>query len=346
MYKLEIFTDQMDFADAALIQEQTVELDYLTFDAFTLEATPVCCRKGYFVHVTRGGSLVCDGVVSDVQPGDGTVSISVRPLQAMFDCEVFTTEIQDVAAWLAEQITQQFVSNVDTLQNRPVVVNRNARAAYPLATDDKDTMKLLDVMASALTTYGVVCDCRLDMEALKVAVEIYQPEESRTLEADLPNVLDRSVTLGDSYGAANKMIVRRQVTNQETGEVTHPEEKAFYLHPDGAVDENDADRITPVFWVMKTIEDGEDWEQEALAEAVKELSPQLYDNEIILQYAEQDALARPMEILIGARTKIIVDGTAYQSILTGKTLETGTVKLTFGQVRAELTKRLILERRR
>ena len=166
MYKLEIFTDQMDFADAALIQEQTVELDYLTFDAFTLEATPVCCRKGYFVHVTRGGSLVCDGVVSDVQPGDGTVSISVRPLQAMFDCEVFTTEIQDVAAWLAEQITQQFVSNVDTLQNRPVVVNRNARAAYPLATDDKDTMKLLDVMASALTTYGVVCDCRLDMEAL------------------------------------------------------------------------------------------------------------------------------------------------------------------------------------
>ena len=54
MYKLEIFTDQMDFADAALIQEQTVELDYLTFDAFTLEATPVCCRKGYFVHVTRG----------------------------------------------------------------------------------------------------------------------------------------------------------------------------------------------------------------------------------------------------------------------------------------------------
>ena len=345
MYKLEIFTDQMDFADAVLIQEQTVELDYLTFDAFTLEATPVCCRKGYFVHVTRGGSLVCDGVVSDVQPGDGTVSISVRPLQAMFDCEVFTTEIQDVAAWLAEQITQQFVANADTLQNRPVMVNRDARAAYPLTTDDKDTVKLLDVMASALTTYGIVCNCHLDMERLKVAVDICQPQEIRTLEANLPNVLDKSVTLGDSYGAANKMIVRRQVTNEETGEVTYSEKRAFYLHPDGTVDENDADRITPVFWVMKTIEDGEDWEQEALAEAVKELSPQQYDNEIILQYAEKDALARPAEIPVGTQAAIIVDRTTYRSILTGKTFETGTIKLTFGQVRAELTKRLILERR-
>lgn len=345
MYKLEIFTDQMKFSDAALIQDQTVELDYLTFDAFTLLSTPVRCRKGYFVHVTCGGSLVCDGVVSDVQPGDGTVSISIRPLQAMFDCEVFMTPIQDVAAWLAQQITQQFVDNADVLQNRPVVVNQSARAAYPLATEDKDTVKLLDVMASALTTYGIVCDCRLDMAALKVAVNIYRPEGSRTLEANLPNVLGKSVTLGDSYGAANKMIVRRQVANAETGEVTYPEERVFYLHPDGTVDEKDSDRVTPVFWLMKTIEDSEDWEQEALEEAVKELSPQQYDNEIILQYAQQDALARPAEIPIGARTTIIVDGTTYQSILTGKTLGTGTIKLTFGQVRAELTKRLILERR-
>ena len=100
MYKLEIFTDQMEFADAALIAEQTVDLDFLTFDAFTLISTPVRCQKGYFVHVTSGGSLVCDGVVSDVQPGTGTVDISVRPLQAMFDCEVFTTPIDDVVTWL------------------------------------------------------------------------------------------------------------------------------------------------------------------------------------------------------------------------------------------------------
>lgn len=346
MYKLEIFTDQMKFSDASMVQEQAVDLDYLTFDAFTLVSTPVRCRKGYFVHVTSGGSLVCDGVVSDVQPGNGTVSISIRPIQAMFDCEVFMTPIQDVAEWLTQQIAAQFVNSADSLQNRPVEVKRKTRAVYPLAMEDKDTVKLLDVMASALTTYGIVCDCRLDMEAFKVVVEIYQPEERRTLEANLPNVLDKSVTLGDSYGAANKMVVRRQVTNEETGAVTYPEEQAFYLHPDGTVDEEDDDRVTPVFWLLKTIEDGDEWEQEALAEAVKELSPQQYDNEIILQYAAKDALARPKEMPIGTKAAIIVDGTTYQSILTGKTLEAGTIKLTFGQVRAELTKRLILERRR
>lgn len=345
MYKLEIFTDQMEFSDASIVQEQTVELDYLTFDAFTLVSTPVRCRKGYFAHVTSGTSLVCDGVVSDVQPGDGTVSISIRPLQAMFDCEVFTTPMPDVAAWLEQQIAEQFVNNADALQNRPVVVSRDMKNAYPLPANDKDTVKLLDVMATALTTYGIVCDCRLDMEARKVVVDIYQPEGSWTLEANLPNVLDKSVTLGDSYGAANKMIVRRQVTDQETGAETYPEERTYYLHPDGTVDENATDRVTPVFCVLKTLADSESWEEEALAEAVKELTPQQYDNEIILQYAVKDALARPAERQFGAQAKIIVDGTVYQSILTGKTIDPGTIKLTFGQVRAELTKRLILERR-
>lgn len=345
MYKLEIFTDQMEFADAALIAEQTVELDYLTFDAFTLLSTPVKCQKGYFVHVTAGGSLVCDGVVSDVQPGTGTVSISVRPLQALFDCEVFSTPISDVVTWLEEQIREQFVSNADALQNRPVMVNQTVRTAYPIAVTDGDTVKLLDIMATALTTYGIVCDCYLDMETLKVAVDIYQPGDEMTIESDLKNVLEKSVTLGDSYGAANKIVVRKVVEDPDTGAVTYPEQKVYYLHPDGTVDERNADRITPVFWTLKDVSDSDTWEQDALAAAVEALTPQQFDNEIVLTYAEEDNLVYPATMLIGTRATIYVDGTAYSSILTGKTIGQGTISLTFGQVRAALTKRLILERR-
>lgn len=345
MYKLEIFTDQMEFADAALIAEQTVELDYLTFDAFTLLSTPVKCQKGYFVHLTSGGSLVCDGVVSDVQPGTGTVNISVRPLQALFDCEVFTTPIEDVVTWLGDQIRDQFVQNADSLQNRPVTVRQTVRTAYPIAASDGETVKLLDIMAAALTTYGIVCDCYLDMEMLKAVVEIYQPGEEMTIEADLKNVLEKSVTLGDSYGAANKIVIRKVVEDPDTGAVTYPEQKVFYLHPDGTVDERDAERITPVFWVLKDIPDSDKWDQDVLSAAVEALTPQQYDNEILLTYAEEDNLVYPATVPIGTRATIYINKNAYISILTGKTIGQGTISLTFGQVRAALTKRLILERR-
>lgn len=346
MYNLEIFTDQMEYADAALIQEQEVELDYLTFDAFTILSTPVECKKGYYVHLTNGGSLVCDGIVSDVQPGTGTVSISVRPLQAVFDCEVFATPIQDVVSWLEQQIKAQFIENADALQTRPVAIHKAVRAVYPITdTGTGDTINLLDVMAAALTTYGIACLCWLDMETMMIAVEIHQPDEIVVLEADKANVLEKTVTLGDSYGAANKMVIRRRVEDSETGQVSYPDEAVYYLHPDGTVDGVDNNRITPVFWKLKNLDDGDSWDQEALAAATEELTPQQYDNEIILVYAEEDNLVYPATIPIGTKAVIYLNGVAYQSILTGRTMKAGTIKLTFGRVRLELTKKLIMERR-
>ena len=347
MYKLEIFTDQMKYADSALIPDQTVELDFLTFEAFTVLSRPVNCKKGYFIHLTDGGALVCDGIVSDVQPATGTVTISVRPLQAVFDCEVYRSQITDVVSWIEQQITDQFIENQDDLQNRPVAIHKAVRAVYPIAdTGTGDTINRLEVMTAALIAYGIVCLCWLDMEAMMIAVEICQPSDEITLEADKANVLDKTVTLGDSYGAANKMVVRRKVTNQETGEISYSGQSFYYLHPDGTIDQNNTDRITPVFWKLKDLDDSDTWDQEALEAAVEELTPQQYDNEIILLYAAEDNLVYPATIPIGTKAKIYLEGTVYKSILTGRILKSGTIELTFGQVRSMLTKKLIMERRR
>lgn len=127
MYKLELFTEQMKNAGAAIIDAPTIDLDYITFDAFSVTSPAVPCKKGYFAHITNGRQLVADCIVSDVQPGVGTVEISMRPLQALFDVDVFASTITDVGSWLAQQITEQFVSNADTLQNRPVTVASTVR---------------------------------------------------------------------------------------------------------------------------------------------------------------------------------------------------------------------------
>lgn len=346
MYKLELFDERMKNAGAAIIDAPTIDLDYLTFDAFTVTSPSVPCKKGYFAHITNGRQLVADCIVSDVQPGVGTVEVSMRPLQALFDVDVFASTITDVGSWLAQQITEQFVSNADTLQNRPVAVVSTVRTAYPLTEGDSETLNLIDVMGQALTTYGIYVNAYLDVKSMQVVVQILPPGVPKTLEADLENVLDKTVTLGDSYGSANKLVIRRKVTDKETGVVSYPDQSIYYLHPDGTVDMTDSNRITPVFWALANLADSETWNQDAQDKAVETLTPEQFDNEIALQYRAEDRLVQPGAIQIGTTATIHVDGTAYTSILTGRKIEPGTVTLTFGAVRVALTKRLILQRRK
>lgn len=340
MYKLEIFDEQMHYAAAVMIsQEQAIEQDYLAYDAYTITAPKhILCKKGWYTHITDGAATVADGVVSDVQPGDGTMSISIRPLTALFDVEVYqATSIADCVSWLTETITAQFVSNPDTAQNRPMVIAQTAaRATLPLSVE-QGIINLLGIIKRALTTHRVVVDCRLDMAALKVAVSVYQETTERTLEADLPNVIGApQITLGDSYGAANKAILRQvDVDGNLLGTYT------YYLHTDGTVDTVNTDRVTPVFWTIREI--GEDDAPASVAGGI--LGPKQYDNEIILTYRTGDLIAQPLELPIGARVTIQYEGQAYTSLLTGRTIRVGMVDLIFGQVRMALTKRLILERR-
>lgn len=346
MYKIEIFSDQLAYVAAAIISAPDVSLDYLTFDAFSVPVPTLACKKGYFAHITHDAELVADGIVSDVQPGVGTVDISLRPLQALFDVEVFASPIPDVATWLLEQINAEFVSNADTLQNRPVQIASKVRAAQPITLGDEKTLNLVDIMAQALTSYGIFLDARLDLGAKKIVVDIVPQPAAVVLEADLDNVLDKSITLGDSYGSANKMTIRKEVTDPDTDEVSYPSSQTYYLHTDGSVDTTDADRVTPVFWTLADLADSETWDADALAQAVETLTPQQYDNEIVLQYRSGDALVHPETLQPGTPCTIYTGGVAYSSLLTAKAYSAGTVELTFGAVRVALTKQLILERRR
>lgn len=338
-YRIEFFTDQMVFASSALISKtQRIDLDYLTFGSFAVETPPIPCQKGWYAHIVDGTEVLADGVVNDVQPQTGKQLVAVRPLQALFDVDVFASPITDAVAWLAAQINASFVNSGDSVQNRPVVVTTSGSAGG--IESDKAIINLLDIMSEALTAYGVVVDCRLDFSNSTIAVNIYPQTATATIESDLPNVLERSITLGDSYGAANKLIV--QEIDKEDAVLSTTE---FYLHPDGTVDSNNTNRITPVFWKLKQQKTSEDFATEALNLAKQTLTPKAFDNEVVLKYRRGDMIAQPMQMEIGTKAVIYIGGTAYRSILTGKEIEAGAVTLTFGKVRAALTKKLILERR-
>ena len=356
----------MEYASATVVSKsQNIELDYLAYDAFSIETQLIDVKKGYFVHITQDNEFIADGIVSDVRPDKKTQQISIRPIQALFDAEVFYEPISSSIQWLADTITSYFISNTDTSQNRPIDLTYTLTPNESLSLienfqDVGDTVNLLSVIETALKTYSVVVDMYLDMATLRIKVNIHQQTETKTLEADLENVLESDVTLGDSYGSINKAVIRKyDYVETTSGGQTTKERRIlgdfiFYrLSDDSIVKSTDTYdtslRIFPVFWDLVLIEKKSDqtnakWLEEATDQAKEVLTPETYDQEIVLKYHNDDKLVRPMDIKIGTIITVYLKGETYTSILAAKRIEGNTVTLTLGAVRTELTKKLSMDR--
>lgn len=74
------------------------------------------------------------------------------------------------------------------------------------------------------------------------------------------------------------------------------------------------------------------------AYANKTFKASKYSNNIEIVVEQNDSMIKPMEMKIGQVVNIIHDGVSYNSILTGKEIKGGLVKLIFGTIRLELTK--------
>ena len=121
MYKAEFFAQDFAFAAAYLLDEAdtVLPLDYLTMDKCSLDLpvrkTPV--KKGDFCRVSRvGGTVLADFTVADCSCEESDCTVSLRPLQAVLDVDVYNDGIPDCAAWLAQQIRTYLIANSDAAQ--------------------------------------------------------------------------------------------------------------------------------------------------------------------------------------------------------------------------------------
>jgi len=344
--KIEFFDENLRNVCSHIIRIDSIEFDYLTFEPTQIVINEKCmARRGCFARIS--GEISFEGIVSDIQPGKSTTTAAVRPLQALFDFDVFNTDYTDVAQFICDAITDNIISNSDTLQNKPLQITNSAVSAARQITSDNSTVNLLSLISSALTIYGIAVDCKLNFAKGNemVIVEIKEIKNSAVIEADKDNVLERSITLGNGYGSANKIIIRKTEKDSETGIVSVIDTVPFFLHTDGSISSQDTDRITPVFWTLEDVENCDEWDGKALSKAIEKLTPQKYDNEIVLKLRKSDSIVHPMLMSTGTAVVVYYDKVPYTSILTGKTFSKDTVTLTFGCVRVALTKKLILERR-
>lgn len=332
MYRIEFFSQQIEFIGGSpLIGDVDIVQDHMTFEAFSVMIPKsVGQKKGDLCRITSTQHIM-DGIVSDVQPEAGAVTVSVRPLQALFDQDFFWTGAQaDAASWMAQTLRALYIDNEDTAALLPLTITKSVTGGY--VDFDGDTVNVLDYIAELLLQQTIAVDCRMDTAGKSIDVTILRRGTGVTIQADLENVLEREITIGDKYGAANAAVVADKDTGETIG--------MWFLHPDGSIDKTDEDRITPVKYatLYATSDDAAEKAEQALRREESDI-------EIVLTYRKGDMIVQPLTLLQGTRASIYVGGTVYRAVLTGRELIGETVRLTFGAIRTELTKKLIIEGR-
>lgn len=342
-YKIEIFDHSIEYKDHKPIGDQTFYFDYLTLKKTSITVPKFNIKKSDYVHVTDfRGNVKFQGIADDVATNKSICDISVAPLLSLFDVNVVFDRTYlatgTLEQFIADIITDTFISNADTLQNIPGLSVSVTSSTYGASLDlDSNVGELYSIITSALSAHGVLVSVVLDPQEKEINVTVGKVSaDSVVIEADLDNVIDRNFVIGDSTAGVNKLTLINQ--DDETESVT------YYLHADGTVSTTDEDRVTPVFADVAYIT-GKEFAEKAEGRAVKVLTPQQYNNLIELLYVKSDRLLDVDSLGIGAPAQVLSEGNSYYSILTGYESSEDTKKLIFGVVRVELTDKLMLEKR-
>lgn len=342
LFKIEIFSRSFLFRGFSMIENPRISFDYLTQEETRIICAGIEAEKGdYAVVSNQFGKIVYQGIVEDLDIDDQRTSISVAPLTAIFNTSVYVgeTSAETVERYLAELIRENFIASGDSLQNIPgLEISVVSGTAGNLRAED-NIQNLYTLAVTALSMYGIAVDMQMDVQAKKIRAVIGKIGNGTVIEANLRSITGKSIVIGDRYGQINKLVI----VNRD-----NPSERMiYYLHTDGTVDNENRDRIFPVFFSVAdvSVRDDVPFETTALEAALEELLPQQYANLIELT-AKTESKVFPASLRVGTQATILDGSNSYKSILTGYSISGELTTLTFGCVRADLTKILTLERRK
>lgn len=304
---------------------------------------------GAYVRLQRDDTDIF-GVITSVTTAEDQLltKVGIQPFPAaIFATEIlFDTDKQGTVALetvIANLITASWISNSDTLQNIPglTVTTTSSTVAWGMnLKSDTEGMHhcvidFYDVLIRrALEEYGIAIQTSVDFQNGTIDLSIGKIVGTKTIEADLPNVFERTFLINESSKNTNKVVIFD--TANYTSTIT------YYKHTDGSYDTTNNNRLYPVVREISTAsaDEGITFAQAAASVAASAFGEVTYNNLIEIKCMYDDSLIRPKELKIGSVVTIIHDGSAYSSILTGYQLEDNVINLIFGSIRADLTKLL------
>lgn len=343
LYNVEVFKPDFEYRDSFQTTDITYEFDYLSLTPNKLKLIKLEAERGDYVRISRGNMRIC-GIVEGVSKNATSVTISYKNILTMFDVNVWADieELYDldnsIEEWLAAVITNIYMTDSDTLQNikgLEVKTVSETKGVKKLSLES-NINNLYEVLQSVLIKHEIVVNTDISIQNQKIIVTIGKVENAeKTIETNLPNVISSEFNIKKSSESVNKLTIINEENEQE--------QYSFYLLTDGTVtdDVKSENRITPVIFDFKyaSAKEDERFYDIAYQNAVEELIPEEYDNLIEIECEAEDSIILPEELAIDQKVNVKSGEADYHTILTG--IERNkTIKLIFGAIRLELTKKM------
>lgn len=348
-FNVEIFDQEFNLIQHYNVGAIDYKYDYLSaMENSVLVAFNENVKNGDYIRVKNNTDSYF-GYISAIAVNEaeqGFSEIKFKPFITLFDQSImFDTTLQGSAVTLeqmiADYITAYWINNVDTEQNisglEVETISSTTGWGFHITSDqvglDKAIINFMtSIIKRSLTKYRVGLYTDIDVANKRIVLSIGVKSQSEFyIEADLPNVIKKSVIINESTQDMNKLYIYDQA-DLETNII-------YYKHPDGTYDTTNANRITPVIYGMTSVAVNEEdtFEHAAKDAADKQFDVDSYSNLIELTVQNDDELVMPETLTIGQLVRVTTNGTSYASILTGVERSNKT-KLTFGTIRLDLTK--------
>lgn len=348
-FNVEIFDRQFNLIQHYNVGAIDYNYDYLsTVENSILIEFNENVEKGDYIRIVNNTDSYF-GFISSIAVNEaiqGFSEIRFKPFIALFDAPImFDTTLQGSGTSLenaiAGIITDYWINNADADENiyglEVQTLSTTSNWGFHITSDQKGLDKAIinfmtSIIRRSLTKYQVGLYAEPDFTNKKVVVSIgVKALSTFYIEADLPNVIEKSIIVNETTEDMNKLFIYDQsdlVTNV-----------IYYKHPDGSYDTRDEDRITPVIYGITSVavSEGDTFADVAEDAANKQFDVDTYSNLIEITVQNEDEIVMPQSLTIGQIVNVISNGTSYSSILTGVERSNKT-KLIFGTIRLDLTK--------
>lgn len=345
-FLVEIFKRDFSFLSKAVIEEQKIEFDYMSIENNELKVPGYLeAYKKSFVQITTEEARI-QGVIDSVEYTAKETKIKYKVLLSIIDVEVYKdrTALSDLSAeqFLGEMIEETFVNNPDELQNilglAVEYLSETTGAALNLT---ENIHNIYELSLKVFRKYGIVVEMEFDATQKSLVCRIGKRElETKTIEAELKNVLEASVVLKDDDESVNKVVIIGEY-NEDDPLFGQTLARTFYLDKaTGETTQTPTERVEPVVFRYKVLTiDAETFEEDAYEEAYDLTYKEECDNSIKIKVGKADPLYQISGFEIGQPCVVIKKGVRYATIFTGWTRDK-VITLLFGLARVEYTKKI------
>jgi hypothetical protein len=334
----------LQLVDSGIVRDYSVDYDYLSNNASTLQITDVCKGfKGDLVAVSEGMSLIVLGVVTAIDNAD--LKISFKHPKEIFNDSVlnvfkFTGLLNrrfDAVSGLRTIIQHAYIDTTDVYRKLPLTIQTFGEDLNAVWTDDSNTLDLLGFIDYLFDSYNVYLDFDIDFLHSRLIVGIRKNDTQGLILKD--NIkLSKPELDNNELPKENKAVL----FNKLNGNIV----ATYYLLQDNSITTNvhHANRILPpttkyIEWdEVEAIKEGYTMEQLARGE----LGGNIYNHCILYKLAKKQTMVRATNFRYGDKITIMYEERAYDSIFTGLKFKMKDSFYTciFGKTRIDFTDRM------